>query len=293
MAERQPLPQDPRRFERYLSESYGRLVITLRRRLPERISAEDVVQEALVRAWQMSEGGVCIRSLEGWMNTAATNLARSHWRTLQAEDRTLERIATDRSHVGWATLGHFSPVCFAGPVRDAVRNLPRRQREVVVLHYYGDMALRDIAALLGLSEGAVKSALHDARGQLRRSLGGDGQRRTKQRSNMKPWHMAGSHPAEYDHEPAGPVSPDGRPAVRLSCNARQPSGFGTLMQTFAADDYRDTRVRFSGALKCRGVEDRVGLWMRVDGPRGTQPLAFDNMESRPVRATSEWARHDV
>ncbi|MGH2944563.1 MAG: hypothetical protein ACRDLN_17510, partial [Solirubrobacteraceae bacterium] len=59
------------------------------------------------------------------------------------------------------------------------------------------------------------------------------------------------------------------------------------------DDYRDTRVRFSGALKCRSVEDRVGLWMRVDGPRGTQPLAFDNMESRPVRATSEWARHDV
>jgi len=65
------------------------------------------------------------------------------------------------------------------------------------------------------------------------------------------------------------------------------------MQTFSADHFRAQRVRFSGALKCKDVDDRVGLWMRVDGPVGTRPLAFDNMADRPIRATMDWQRCEV
>ena len=41
------------------------------------------------------------------------------------------------------------------------------------------------------------------------------------------------------------------------------------------------------------MEDRAGLWMRVDGPGGSSPLAFDNMEDRRISGTTEWQHHDV
>ena len=74
---------------------------------------------------------------------------------------------------------------------------------------------------------------------------------------------------------------------------KRPEGFGTLMQTFSSDDYLGQRLRFSGALKCEDVEDRVGFWMRVDGPRGSEALTFDNMENRPISGSRDWGRHDV
>jgi len=106
------------------------------------------------------------------------------------------------------------------------------------------------------------------------------------------WHMAGSQPRQYDHELTGKTA-YGKPVARMWCTARRADGFGTLMQTFSPGKYLGQRLRFSGGLKCEDVEDRVGLWMRVDGPRGAEPLAFDNMHNRPISGSRDWGRHDV
>jgi hypothetical protein len=68
------LPEDLR-FERYLRDSFPGLVARLRGGFSERIAPEEVVQEALLRAWQLSAHGEEIRSLEPWMTVAAKNLA--------------------------------------------------------------------------------------------------------------------------------------------------------------------------------------------------------------------------
>lgn len=52
----------------------------------------------------------------------------------------------------------------------AIRALPRRQREVVTLYYLADLSVTDVAAVLGISAGTVKSQLSDARARLRASL---------------------------------------------------------------------------------------------------------------------------
>ncbi|MBK5287642.1 MAG: sigma-70 family RNA polymerase sigma factor, partial [Acidimicrobiia bacterium] len=58
-------------------------------------------------------------------------------------------------------------------VVDALRQLPRRQRECLLLRYYADLSEADIAATLGISAGSVKS--HSSRGMtaLSRALGED------------------------------------------------------------------------------------------------------------------------
>jgi len=57
----------------------------------------------------------------------------------------------------------------------AVAALPRRQREVIALHYVEDLPVADIALALEIAPGSVKSALHDARASLRRTLGIEGE----------------------------------------------------------------------------------------------------------------------
>ena len=52
----------------------------------------------------------------------------------------------------------------------AVRALPRRQRECVVLRFYLDASTAETAAALGVSEGSVKTHLHRALGALAREL---------------------------------------------------------------------------------------------------------------------------
>ena len=109
---------------------------------------------------------------------------------------------------------------------------------------------------------------------------------------MAGWHMAGSHPSQYEHALADEATYRGKPVVELRSVVPRTDGFGTLMQTFLAEHFLGQRVRFCGALKCEDVENRVGLWMRVDGPQGRM-LAFDNMAGRPVSGTTDWEHYEV
>ena len=52
----------------------------------------------------------------------------------------------------------------------AVMGLPRRQREVVSLFYLADLSVAEVAGVLGVSAGTVKSQLHAARARLRAEL---------------------------------------------------------------------------------------------------------------------------
>ena len=109
---------------------------------------------------------------------------------------------------------------------------------------------------------------------------------------MTGWHMAGSHPSQYEYSLAEETRYEGKPVVELRSVMSPTDGFGTFMQTFSAEHFLGQRVRFSGALKCESVEHRVGLWMRVDGQAGRM-LAFDNMAGRPVGGTTDWEHYEV
>lgn len=282
---------DDFRFEQYLHDSFAGLVARLRGSFSERVAAEDVVQEALIRAWLVDARGEQIRFLEPWMNAVATNLARSRWRTIRAEDRALEQAARDRSRDSSDAFQVPSPSSLPGPLELAIGRLSPRQGQIVALHYYGDLSVREIAGRLHVSEGTVKRTLHNARTELRRMVGQDQQLQRPRRQTMTGWHMAGSHPRQYEHALANETTYMGKPAAELR-SVSKTDGFGTLMQTFSAEHFVEQRVRFSGALKCKDVEDRVGLWMRVDGPGG-QMLAFDNMAGRPIGGATDWKHYEV
>jgi RNA polymerase sigma-70 factor (ECF subfamily) len=147
----------------FLHTSYPRLVAAVALTSGSRPAAEDAVQEALIRAWERSDKGEEIDSLEGWVTTVALNLARSGLRRIRSERRARARL-TD------STVDE-APTADRVDVDRALAMLPRRQREVAVLRYYLQLDTREVASALHLEEGTVKSTLFRARAALAAALG--------------------------------------------------------------------------------------------------------------------------
>jgi hypothetical protein len=110
----------------------------------------------------------------------------------------------------------------------------------------------------------------------------------------KGWMKVGSKPESYEVGIEIKAGQDGTNAAYLKSIKENIEGFGTLMQSFSAGKYLDKRVRFSGYVKSKNVVQWAGLWMRIDGKADpSKPLAFDNMQDRPITGTTEWKKFEV
>ncbi len=136
-------------------------------------AAEEVVQEAFLRTfagwWRLRRP----TRAQWYLRAAVVNQCRSRGRRRAVEDRGNRTVwATDGAAV---TRSEAERSDESLVVLEAVRSLPRRQREAVVLRYYEDLAEADVAAVLGCSVGTVKSQLAKARATLARRLAEPGQ----------------------------------------------------------------------------------------------------------------------
>ena len=105
------------------------------------------------------------------------------------------------------------------------------------------------------------------------------------------WFLAGNKPASYETGIDTQVSYNTHPGAFLKSKDSHIEGFGTLMQQFRADHYLGKRVRFSAFVKTADVQSWAALWMRVD--KESTQLAFDNMQNRPIKGTTDWQKYDV
>ena len=131
--------------------------------------AEEAVQEAFLRTYA---GWRRLRHPEragAYLRTAVVNQCRSRGRRRVTEQRGNRAIlAGVREDAGPSDVERAGDVLV---VLEAVRSLPTRQREAVVLRYYADLSEADVARALGCSVGTVKSQLSKARATLARLLG--------------------------------------------------------------------------------------------------------------------------
>lgn len=147
----------------FVHTQYPRLVGAVALVCGSRPTAEDAVQEALARAWERSLRGERVDSLPAWITTVSMNLARSGLRRLRAERRAYVHLATEP---GDPAEGADARV----DLRQALRGLPRRQREATVLRYYLGFEVLEIARVMDAPEGTIKSLLSRARTGLEREL---------------------------------------------------------------------------------------------------------------------------
>jgi RNA polymerase sigma factor (sigma-70 family) len=126
-------------------------------------AAEDAVQEASLKAWRKLSRVRPGAEMKPWFLGIVANECREvrrgrWWSVLRLPDPEFP-VAPGGDHVAFADL------------RRAIRRLRHRRRLLLVLHWYLDLPLAEVAAITGLSENAVKSELSRAIGQLRKLLG--------------------------------------------------------------------------------------------------------------------------
>lgn len=150
-----------------LYERYGEPLFAFLFRLAgDRGTAEEILQDTLLAVWR-SAGTFQSRSkVSTWLFGVARRQAHNRLRGLpppaaaEPRDRADARPGPEELAVGGDWL------------QAALAALPLAQREVVVLHFLDDLAQQEIAEVLGIPVGTVKSRLHQARAKLRESLHG-------------------------------------------------------------------------------------------------------------------------
>jgi uncharacterized protein len=150
---------DPAAFAMLVERNRARVQSVVERMVGE--EAEDLVQEALLRAYLGLSQLRDPARFGAWLCGIAVNLAKMRLRRRAVETRVVVEPASESG----LEEGELLDL-----VRDAVEILPPGQRDAVLMHYIDGLSCEEIAALLDASPGAIRVRLHRARQQLREQL---------------------------------------------------------------------------------------------------------------------------
>lgn len=157
-------------FETFFRREFPKMVAVAYAISGSRWAAEELAQEALLRAFKSWDSVSRYDKPGAWLRRVTINLANSFLRRRVSEVKALQR----------AVMGDIE-VIDAHPVEEAgfwdqVKSLPRRQRDVIVLHYVDDLNTGEIAEILKISESSVRTHLQRGREALAKKVDSGGLR---------------------------------------------------------------------------------------------------------------------
>ncbi|MBN2462469.1 MAG: RNA polymerase sigma factor [Dehalococcoidia bacterium] len=155
-------------IERYRSILFGTAYLMMR----DRGLAEDAVQEALIQIWEHLPSFRLKSSLKTWMVRIVVNEVKQQFRKKQVPTVPLEQAsgaAEDLDEAETAMIRNEE----SQHLRRILEMLSQEQREAVVLRYFSELTIPEIAAVTGQHEGTIKSRLSRALSHLEEILRGD------------------------------------------------------------------------------------------------------------------------
>jgi RNA polymerase sigma-70 factor (sigma-E family) len=174
-AHKQAVVDATRRFEMHSTEKFDAFykrdyssVVGLAYALSgSRSAAEELAQEAFFAAHRKWDEVGGYEQPGAWVRRVVSNLSTSFVRRRVAEARAMVKLGARRPE-GPSPLGESDAEFWR-----SVRALPKRQAQVIALHYLEDLSVAEIAETLNLAQGTVKTHLHRGRLQLASNLGLD------------------------------------------------------------------------------------------------------------------------
>lgn len=156
-------PKTQRRAFEAVVRQYGeQLYWQIRRFVLSHDDANDVLQNAFIKAWQGIGSFHGDSKLLTWLSRIAINESLDFLR----RQKNIITMSTDDEELGIANTlmadDYFDGDETEAQLQQAIASLPEVQRTVFLLRYYDDMKYCDISKMLGTSEGALKASYHIA-----------------------------------------------------------------------------------------------------------------------------------
>lgn len=154
-------------FTRLVTRYQGALLRMCSISLRDRTAAEDAVQETFLKAYRHMDTFRAESTERTWLMSIAINtcrdMNRSAWfrhtdRRITPEDMSLAAPPQDEDALALA---------------EAIRRLPARHRDVILLYYYQDMTIREVAQTLRAAPSTILKRLNQAQDKLRTALDGN------------------------------------------------------------------------------------------------------------------------
>jgi RNA polymerase sigma-70 factor (ECF subfamily) len=146
-------------FETWYLREHPRVVAAVAAITGRPSVAADAADEAFTRACERWDRVGAMAAPGGWVHRTALNVAKRRLRRADHERRLLRRYATAREP-------EAPPPTWSAEIWDALRQLPPREREAIVLRHVGDLPVAQVADAMGIATGTVSSTLFDARTRL-------------------------------------------------------------------------------------------------------------------------------
>lgn len=159
---------DPAAIQAMVARKLPRMLALAQRMLGDAVEAEDVAQDALLRAWRQAPRWVSGRAkFDTWLHRVALNLCYDR---LRRRREILTDAPPERRDEGPAPDHGLLAADLGAVVNKALARLPDRQREAIVLCHYQELSNIEAAALMDISVEALESLLSRGRRALRQAL---------------------------------------------------------------------------------------------------------------------------
>jgi RNA polymerase sigma factor (sigma-70 family) len=156
-------------FSAFCADEHPRLVGALSLYCGDSALAEELAQDALARACRDRSRVRRLAASGAWVHRVAINLAHSHFRRKGAEARARQRMHSTPGSERHLDNDHATAIA----IRSAIASLPQRQGIALVLRYYLDLPVAQVALIMQCPEGTVKTLTSKAISSLRRTLSPD------------------------------------------------------------------------------------------------------------------------
>lgn len=134
--------------------------------------AEDIVQEAFIQCFKHIGNLKDPKTFDAWfykiLVTTGWKMVKKHNRCMSAESRNIDELASVSNFIN-----DFDTFANSLSLKQALDKLSFPLKTVVILFYYNQMPIKDIAKITGCFQGTVKSRLHNARKHLYYELYGE------------------------------------------------------------------------------------------------------------------------
>ena len=153
-------------FDQVYQDTFPILFKILSKMLGDSEVAEEICHEAFIKLYERGDGIPTGEEAKYWLIRVAKNLALNHEKRRGREKQAYHKALHEPMKPSESGESEYLKKESSLLVREALKKLPAKLREVLILKEYGDLSYREIASILKISEGNVKVRVYRARERL-------------------------------------------------------------------------------------------------------------------------------